>query len=217
MLTGIVIHSEKDNEGIIGKILDSMGVNYEIIEIYRTGKIDDTYSHIILTGGPMGAYEEEKYTFLRTEKDHIRKFVQNGGKVLGICLGAQILADALGGRAYPHLKERGWVKIKRINDHPVCRGLPAIMDVFQWHSDSFDLPPGSKLLYAGDVVRNQFFTSGYATGVQFHPEVTLKTIREWSKNEMDGDSRKRLIEKSSKLIEGLHEICEKILENFLIL
>ncbi len=214
MYVGIVIHSDKDNEGVIGKILESLGIDYDIIEIYRTGRIDGAYSHIILTGGPMGAYEEEKYPFLREEKSFLRKFVMNSGKVLGICLGAQILADALGGRAYPHIKERGWVRIRKIASHPVCSGLPDLLHVFQWHGDSFDLPPGSKLLYAGETVRNQFFTSGSATGVQFHPEVTLETIREWSKNEMDAETRKQLIEKSVELIDDLHNTCKKILENF---
>ena len=217
MLVGIIIHSDKNNEGIISRILESEGIDFELIKIYKSGQIEGEYTHLIITGGSMGAYEEDKYPYLRTEKAYIRDFLSQGGYVFGICLGAQILADTLGGQVYPYIKERGWVEIRKIAQHPICKNLPETLKVFQWHGDTFDLPPGSTLLYEGDTVKNQFFVLKNAIGVQFHPEVTLETIKEWSKDLQNDEERRKLIDESTALIDELHELCKTLLLNFLIL
>ncbi|GAA4839144.1 hypothetical protein GCM10023310_16170 [Paenibacillus vulneris] len=104
----------------------------------------DSFDLMIILGGPMSAYQDNEYPWLQSEKAFIREAVESGRKVLGICLGAQMLAEVLGGRVYrsPH-KEIGWHQVKRNGtQHPLLEGVPDDFYSFHWHGDCFDIPPG---------------------------------------------------------------------------
>jgi GMP synthase-like glutamine amidotransferase len=136
---------------------------------------------LVVLGGTMGAYEEEAFPWLSSEKRFIREAVQREKLVLGICLGVQLLAEALGSRAYPHVhKEIGWWPIELTEEaanFPLFKGLPATFTAFQWHGDTFDLPEGAVRLASSKACMNQAMGYGErVVGLQFHPESTNEGI-----------------------------------------
>jgi GMP synthase-like glutamine amidotransferase len=143
----------------------------------------------------MGAYEEEKHPWLVTEKEYLRQAVAAGRKILGLCLGAQLLADALGGKAFRHTcKEFGWQPIEPLKagrgwfgvDDSLCalgEGDKAIFYAFQWHGDTYSLPPRAIQLARNGAAEQQAFlfeapSGGKALGLQFHLEWTEPMARE---------------------------------------
>ncbi|WP_246070712.1 type 1 glutamine amidotransferase [Paenibacillus kobensis] len=136
---------------------------------------------LIVLGGPMSAYDDEKYSWLADEKAFIQLALQQGIKVLGICLGAQMLAELLGGKVYRHsVKEIGWHRIERTGEtHPWMTSMPEEFYSFQWHGDTFDLPPGAQWLARSGACGHQAFAWGdHVMGLQFHWETTPACIEQ---------------------------------------
>jgi len=138
---------------------------------------------LIIMGGPMSVHDEAEFPWLGAEKDLIAAAIRDGKKVLGICLGAQLIAEVMGGRIYPNPeKEIGfWPVVWTDEARGVFsgvgpggeRGLGAGGEFFHWHGETFDLPPGAVLLASSAGCVNQAFLLGEnVLGVQFHPEVT---------------------------------------------
>lgn len=139
---------------------------------------------LVVLGGPMNVDEVETYPFLRAELDWIRQAVDREVPLLGICLGAQLLAKALGKPVYRNrIKEIGWHEIEILpaaEDDRLFHGRGPIETVFQWHGDTFDLPDGAVHLARGATCVSQAFRVGRAAyGVQFHVEMTPDLIEEW--------------------------------------
>ncbi|MEI9934936.1 MAG: type 1 glutamine amidotransferase [Ferruginibacter sp.] len=131
---------------------------------------------LVIMGGPMGAYDEHKFTWLKTEKQFIKDAILANKKVFGICLGAQLIANVLEAKVYPHTqKEIGWWPVKKIaanKDHPLIKELPDEFVSFHWHGDTFDLPTNSIHLFKSEACDRQgFLYKNNVLGVQFHPEV----------------------------------------------
>lgn len=138
----------------------------------------DQFDLLIVMGGPMGVNDEEQYPWLRVEKKLIKDAINAGRAVLGICLGAQLIASSLGESVYPNRrKEIGWFPIKAV---PVEDGavysFPKTLNVFHWHGDTFDLPEGAIHLAVSNACENQAFQLGKAViGLQFHLETTVES------------------------------------------
>lgn len=150
----------------------------------------DSFDLLIILGGRMGAYEEAQYPWLIAEKAYIREAIFQNKFVLGICLGVQLMAEALGGKAIPHEhKEVGWWPIQLNADAAnaeLLQGLPAQFCAFQWHGDTFHLPAGAVLLAGNNACANQSFLYGRrALGVQFHPEVDHGITTMWTQQFQD--------------------------------
>ena len=132
---------------------------------------------LVIMGGPMSVHDERGYPWLRREKRFIEAAIRARRIVLGICLGAQLIADVLGAKVYPNpFKEIGWFPIQRtpqaINNR-IGRALPETIDVFHWHGETFDLPLGAVHLARSDACTNQAFVYGERVlGLQFHLETT---------------------------------------------
>jgi GMP synthase-like glutamine amidotransferase len=146
---------------------------------------------LVVLGGEMGIADVAAWPHLEVTMALIRTAAADQAPVLGICLGAQLAAHALGGRAYPGALglEIGWVKIELTpagRADPVLGALPEAAEVFHWHRDTFDLPPGAVLLARGDLYANQAFRIGSVVGVQFHPEVDAGTIAGWYALDKEG-------------------------------
>jgi|Deesub1362A_J573_1020465.scaffolds.fasta_scaffold00049_107 GMP synthase-like glutamine amidotransferase len=202
-------------------LLREKSVHYEYIQAKNldsdeVGKILSDFSHIVILGGPQGVYETDKHPYLNLEMELIRKAVSENKPLLGICLGAQLIAGAFNARVYPFVKEIGWYEIEKVSDDDILK-LPEKLIVFQWHGDTFDLPKGAKLLYKGSKVNNQAFRLGSALGLQFHIEVKKETVRNWIKNEktLSKEKKEKIIDETDKYIKDLNRWTELVVDNFL--
>ena len=208
-------HMETEGPGFFPDLLRSRGVSCEIHGLYDTGEIPAGISSpLIIMGGGMSVHDEKEFPFLAGEKAIIRRYIREGKPVVGICLGAQLIADAAGSRVYPGTKEFGWCGIER-ESREYFRGCPDRMEVFQFHGDTFDLPGGAILLWRGREVKNQMFFLGSAAGAQFHPEITIPLIREWTR-ELPARETDRLIAGSSRNIPLSHAFCEELVDRCLL-
>ena len=138
---------------------------------------------LIVLGGPIGVYETDSYPFLIEEIAFVAKRLAAGRPVLGVCLGAQIMAAALGARVYPGpAREIGFLPIT-LSEAGAASPLAAFADAaraLHWHGDTFDLPPGARLLASSDAVVNQAFALRPGQlAVQFHPEADLAAFERW--------------------------------------
>lgn len=129
----------------------------------------------------MGVYDEEEFPWLMEEKKYIAEAIEKGRKVLGICLGAQLIACALGAKVYPNEeKEIGWFPLYLTEEGKKCRffeGLSERFTAFHWHGDTFDMPKGAQQLVKSEVCKNQAFTYGNnVLALQFHLEVERENI-----------------------------------------
>lgn len=136
----------------------------------------DTFAGLIVMGGPMGIYDDDEYPWLPEEKEFLRNIVDQKIPIVGICLGAQLLADVLGAEvsANPE-KEIGWFPVTRMDDVPESLEsvLPEELNVFHWHGDTFNLPEKAVRLYSSEACLNQaFLYEEHVLGLQFHLETT---------------------------------------------
>lgn len=135
----------------------------------------------IILGGPIGVYETEDYPFLQQEIDLLKVRLEKNLPTLGICLGAQLIAHALGAKVYAgHSKEIGWSKLKlaSIENNPL-KALEDI-EVLHWHGDTFDLPEQVELLASSDLYPNQAFQVGQnILALQFHAEAASESLEKW--------------------------------------
>ena len=182
----ITKHVDVEGPGLIEDCLQQAKIPYQVLSL-ESGSILpklDHFTHIVILGGPMSVYEEDRYPFLREEDLFIKEAIQRGKSILGICLGAQLIAKALGARVYKApVKEIGWydVSLTRIGSvDPFFSQLPKTFSVFQWHEDTFEIPHSAILIATSSLVPYQAFRYGdNAYGLQFHLEVTQEMIREW--------------------------------------
>jgi len=185
----IIKHIEIEGPGLIEDCLRQEKTPYQILTLEPGLPLPklDNLSHIVILGGPMNVYEEDRYPFLKDEDLFIKEAIQRGKFVLGICLGAQLIAKALGARVIKSPKrEIGWydVSLTRIGAvDPLFSHLPKTFSVFQWHEDTFEIPHSATLIATSSLVPYQAFRYGdNAYSLQFHLEVTEEMIREWMEN-----------------------------------
>jgi GMP synthase (glutamine-hydrolysing) len=139
---------------------------------------------LVVLGGPIGANEDDRYPYLRDELDLLERRLAAGRPTLGICLGAQLMARALGGRVYPgRAKEIGWapVRLNPAGERSPLRELASCdYRVLHWHGDTFDPPPGADCLASTPVTPNQAFSLGpKILALQFHLELDPAEIERW--------------------------------------
>ena len=141
----------------------------------------DEIDFLVILGGPMNIYEYSDYSWLVKEKAFIKSVIEHGIKTLGICLGAQLIADCLGVKVYPNsYKEIGWYEIVKLsNRNKLDCALPEKLTAFHWHGDTFDIPEGAVHLYSTNVCTNQAFLYGdNVLALQFHIEYTRESVEQ---------------------------------------
>jgi len=154
----------------------------------------DELDCLIVMGGPMGIFDHVEYPWLETEKTFIKEAIDEGKVVLGICLGAQLIADVLGAEVYKNEdKEIGWFDIYRpaeIKGTIVDSAFPEKLEVFHWHGDTFDIPKGAQLLASSEACLHQGFVfEDRVVALQFHLETTADSaaaLIEHCANDLDG-------------------------------
>jgi len=154
----------------------------------------------------MNIYEEDRFPWLRSEKRFIQQALSAKKKVLGICLGAQLLADALGAKVFPNrCREIGWFPVNQepgANHLPTGSILPVAFEAFHWHSETFDLPPGARRLYRSEACENQAFVFGNRVhAFQFHLETTREIAEKLIAFGSDGLLERQYIQTASKILE----------------
>jgi GMP synthase - Glutamine amidotransferase domain len=176
-------HVSFETPGMIADWAESRGHQLTGTHFYQPDAVSPEIRQIdrlIIMGGPMNIYEEQRYPWLRDEKQLIKRALTLRIPVLGICLGAQLLADCLGASVYPgREKEIGWfpVTITAAQENPF-HVFPERLNVLHWHGDTFDLPEGAYRTAASKVTPNQAFVYRQRVmGVQFHLEVPEAAIR----------------------------------------
>jgi GMP synthase (glutamine-hydrolysing) len=151
------------------------------------------FTAVIPLGSNLSAWQEEDHRFLRDERKLLESALEADVPVLGICLGAQLLARAGGADVYPgEQPEIGWLRIRPTEEaasDPLFAGAPDPAGVFQYHTDTFDLPPGAVRLASSPAYENQAFRLGRAWGVQFHPEVDFRQFDIWIENHREDADR----------------------------
>lgn len=180
----VVLRNELDAPpGYLGNALDHRRVDWNVVCLDAGDPLPEPedVSGVAVLGGPMGAYDEEEFPFLVDEKQFLVQCTNAGIPVLGICLGCQLLADALGGRAY--LADRAEIVFAPVESTRDGRADPVVAalagrPVIRYHQDTFDVPPGGILLATGGGF-DQAFRLGSAIGIQPHPEVTPDLLAGW--------------------------------------
>ncbi len=183
MRVRVIGHVAFEDLGVFGPVLEQAGHGLETLQ----AGVDDLGDPLapdllVVLGGPIGVYEQDRYPFLREEIGLIRQRLAARKPTLGVCLGAQLMAAALGARVYPGpAKEIGWKKL-RLTDAGRASCLAPLADVavLHWHGDTFDLPEAAQLLASTDICTHQAFSLGnFGLALQFHPEVQARGLERW--------------------------------------
>ncbi len=180
----VLQHSSINTLGTIEEYIEIKNHQFESTRFYETKnppKID-SFDLLIIMGGPIGVYDYKENPWLRDEKEFIKQAIEAGKPTLGICLGAQLLADFLGARVYENRYiEMGWFPVGTSggeNKSGFLEGLPEEITVFHWHGETFDLPAGAVHLFESEGCKNQgFIHNGRVIALQFHPEINEERIQ----------------------------------------
>jgi GMP synthase-like glutamine amidotransferase len=184
----VLQHLEAEHPGVFRDFLREDGVDWHTVELDEGEAIPDLepFDVMMVMGGPQDTWQEDQFPWLKPEKAAIRRFVAEMGRpYLGMCLGHQLLADALGGRVGPGAKpEVGALTIRQTEagrQDPLFKGVPDPIEVLQWHGAEVKaLPQGAVQLARSDVCEVQAFRYGArAYGLQCHVEVTGETVGNW--------------------------------------
>jgi GMP synthase-like glutamine amidotransferase len=178
-------HVPFEHLGLIAPALEANGIQWEYVDLFRNPDAPfslDSAAGVISMGGPMSANDDLSY--LRRELRSIEEAVGSGTPVLGVCLGAQMIAKALGAKVYRNeVREIGWAPVywtDAARQDAVFGGLTQPETVLHWHGETFDMPSGAEWLAWSDACRNQAFRVGSGVyGLQFHLEVTPEMVKEW--------------------------------------
>lgn len=177
-------HVEAEPPGLIGEALRDRGIATETIQTFAGDRVPDTMNGrdaLVVMGGPMGVYEQDRYPNLGKEISLIRNAIETSKPVLGVCLGSQLLAAALGADVAPAQKEIGWFQVTLTGEaagDPLLRDAGGSFTPFHWHGDAFDLPPGASLLASSALTPRQAFRHGEsAYGFLFHMEMDESMVR----------------------------------------
>lgn len=220
-------HVPYEGLGYIEKWVKDNGYSLTVTKIYEDYKFpdQDDFDMLVIMGGPMGTYEEDTYPWLKDEKLFVRKAIDSDKAVLGICLGSQIIANALGAAVYPNKeKEIGWLPISFVDkESQDLFGSETVSPiVFQWHGDTFDLPAGTKLLASSEACVNQAFSyKEKVIGLQFHFEATEKSCADILNNsdeELVGGKyiqSEDYIRKNTQYIPSCNKMIETILNKLI--
>lgn len=188
----ILQHVPYETPGCIEEWINKKSYECEITKIYEGGSLPSVSSidWLVIMGGPMSVHDTDKFPWLVSEKKYIKEAIASNKVVVGICLGSQLIAEALGSRVYRNdLKEIGWFPVKKSGDKTESELLKSFNNteiVFHWHGDTFEMPSGASREFLSDACRNQCFTyNKRVIALQFHVEVTEHLLKAMIQNGID--------------------------------
>ena len=191
----IIKHIDIEGPGTLGDFLKAKGVPYQIVELDAGQTLPsdlDDIDAVVVLGGPMNVDEENLYPFLKPENEFIQNVLQQEIPFLGICLGSQLLAKAAGAQVVKSpVKEIGWYKIRLTGEgkaDPLFKNFREEDVTYHWHGDMFHIPAQGRLLATAEGCPHQALKVGRnAYGLQFHVEITDKSIKEWCDEYVEND------------------------------
>lgn len=222
----ILQHARQEGAGLFEGILaERKNWRAKTIRLYEDKSLPVSpaqFDMILIMGGPMNVDQTEIYPFLKPELEFMEKGLELQVPMLGICLGAQLIAKAAGACVYRgHEREIGWYNVQ-LTSHgkqdPCFCEFDSDFSVFQWHEDTFNLPPRALPLVTSATYPNQAFRLGSAYGLQFHLEVTLPMIAQWF--EFAGDfadtkiEPKAIMKSALTLMPCVHSMARVFFERF---
>ncbi len=219
----ILEHVPSEKAGTILDYLKEEKIPHQEVQLFAEKfKLPDLsrVRALVVMGGPMNVYEEEKHPFLIKENIYIQNAVEKGIPFLGVCLGSQLLAKALGSRVYKAQKpEVGWgdIQLSPAANEDRVLGAPGLkkMRVLQWHEDTFDLPPGAVHLASSQLVHNQAYVCEERFyGFQFHVEVNRAMLKDWFGKHAD---KEKILSEYDSYERDLHRITQAIYSGFFAL
>ena len=217
----VLEHEWDDGPGYLGEALEKRGATLDVVRLDRNDSIPNiaAYDMLLILGGEMDVYQEDRHPWLAPETRVIQQAVEADKAVLGVCLGGQLLAKALGARV--HLgggHEIGLVPMTLTFEgqrDALFSGLPT-PEAVEWHDDTFEIPEGAVRLASSAACANQAFRYGRrAYGLQFHPEVSPEMLANWFANSsgtpVDAVFQRAVDAKQ----EALRQQAERLIDNFI--
>lgn len=209
-----------ESPGAFGEFLTRNGFTIDDVDLSKGEPCPATaegYAVTLIMGGPMNVYEEEKFPFLAAELRLLQDAIGKNRKVIGFCLGGQMIARALGAQVTKNpVKEIGWLPVTLTEEakrEPLLAGLPETLTVFQWHGDTFAIPKGAAHLAQSADCANQAFRHGNMLALQFHPEVEEADVRGWSDEYAGELLRERGARGKEQLGAETRRACPRMLKN----
>ncbi len=216
-------HVPFEGLGIIDTWAAAYGHTLSATRFWQGGRLPapDSMDMLVVMGGPMGVNDEADYPWLEEEKAFIRQAVEQQRVILGICLGAQLLASVCGSSVYPHHeKEIGWFPVTLDSSAPrwVKNIFPPVFTAFHWHGDTFDIPEAAELIGSSAACKNQGFVIGdRIIGLQFHPEMVSQGVEALADNCRNELISSTWVQSEQQILEGCRhlEVANKIMEKLL--
>lgn len=228
----VIQHLASEGPARLRPLLERRGFAIDACHAFDGQTIPAALTHdlLVVMGGSMGVGDigDPKYPFLAVEAALLRSALARNQPVLGICLGAQLLAHAAGARVQPNrrngavVREVGWAPVDflGVGKRPELAGIRAQEVMLHWHGDTFDIPTGAVHLASTPNCANQLFRLPRQVGIQFHPEIDADSINDWVESDADyvrlanGDSGKQhILSDTQRYLERHHQIGDRLLDN----
>jgi GMP synthase (glutamine-hydrolysing) len=220
-----VIHGERVRAGVFGEVVEERGHRLDEWSLAWGTPLPqplDSYGAVLVFGGAMHADQDDRHPWLREENLFLQRLLMLRTPVLGVCLGAQLLAKAALAPVYRAASpEVGWLDVELTGaaaDDPVFSPLPARFEAFQWHYYTYDLPAGAEELARNASCTQAFRLGDSAWGIQFHAEVTLPQIESWVEHEVEEEDREHLpadlLESTRARIEAWNDLGRTLCGSF---
>jgi GMP synthase (glutamine-hydrolysing) len=220
-----VIHGDRVRAGIFGDVVEERGHRLDEWSLAWETPLTqplDSYGAVLVFGGAMHADQDDRHPWLREENLFLQRLLMLHMPVLGVCLGAQLLAKAALAPVYrATAPEIGWYEVELIDEaaeDPVFSPLPRRFEAFQWHYYTYDLPGGAVELATSNSCTQAFRLGDSAWGIQFHAEVTLPQVEDWLQHEVEDEDREHLpadlLETTRARIDGWNELGRALCGSF---
>lgn len=203
-------HEPTTADTLVERWAKARGIELKIIKTWQTETWPASTTDLIIFGGDMNVDQEALHPWLKQEKLYIERSIREKKRILGLCLGAQLISRVLGARVYPHKwREYGWHPVKKTTQNPKFEYWPQEISAFQLHRDTFDLPFGAERLWSNDICQNQGFSySDHVLATQFHPEATPEWIEE---------SYKEIVPRDEQFVQSFETVKRLTSKNFPII
>ena len=214
-------HVAIETTGLIGDLLAEAAAEVETVRVFAGDPVPGApgaRDALVVMGGPMGVYEGDRHPHLAQEIALIRRAIEEGVPVLGVCLGSQLLAAALGARVRPAAKELGWLPVTLTPEgrsDPLWADAPDSFTAFHWHGDAFDLPAGAMPLASSALTACQAFRQGPHVGLLFHMEMDAAIVGALAETDRasgyaDEAAARRAIEEAPRRLPAMREVARGV-------